>query len=113
MSVSLEFVAGIIDDEDASCTARQKGYCDWAMARLDDGTCFRVSFTTVDDIAYSMARLRQSGDAVIAESGLIIVDHLFASTMRTAVQRAYDMRFFDGLKPMTDDEIEAFRTPFK
>lgn len=107
MDVFLEFASGVSDDE-AEGAARQKSYCDWALVRLESGERYHVYFTTVDEAAYKLRRLKDGKHPYLAISATIVVDDLLITTMRSAARFAFEIGFFSRLRPMTDTELDLF-----
>ena len=85
-------------DEAAAYDAEARGYLAYASVELSDGNRYPVVF-------YDPVRLQQDlevemsqGRAFIADPGMIVVPEVTMARMQDAVERLFQMGFFDSLK---------------
>jgi len=79
----------------------QKGWCGIGIVELPSGDRINVFFYDPVRLAQDLASDTQSGDAFIAEPGLIIVPKVTLAYMEGAVKKLFEKGYFKNLLPIS------------
>ena len=87
-------------DERDAVESEQRGYFGLAIVELPNGARVNVCFYDPVRLSQDLETVQESGDACIAEPGLIVIPSVTLEYMERAVQQLYAKGYFDGLTPI-------------
>jgi hypothetical protein len=87
-------------DERLAYEVEQKGWCGIGVVELPGQSQVRVFFYDPIRLAQDLQTDTKSGEACIAEPGMIVIPRVTFEQMEKAVNRLYDKGYFDSLVPM-------------
>jgi hypothetical protein len=94
-------------DEREEMESRDRGYRSHVWVKLANGECYPVVFYDADRLQQDLEIDAKSGNAYIAEPGLIVLPEVTLKYMQKAVRRLAQEGFFESLQPVTDASILA------
>jgi hypothetical protein len=89
-----------VDDERALWEAEARGCLSHVAVRLPDGTEYPVYFYDPVRLAQDLETVAESGAAVIAEPGMIVVPAVTPECMTCAIRELARSGYFDFLHPI-------------
>ena len=89
-------------DERDAIESEERGYFGQAVVELPSGSRVKVCFYDPVRLSQDLETMQESGEACLAEAGLIILPSVTREYMEKAIQQLYGRRYFDGLVPLTE-----------
>jgi len=86
-------------DERDAVESEQRGYFGYATVELPSGSKVNVCFYDPVRLAQDLETVQESGEACIAEPGLIVIPSVTLEYMQRAIQQLYAKRYFDSFAP--------------
>jgi hypothetical protein len=87
-------------DECLAFEVAQKGWCGIAVVELPNGDRREVFFYDPVRLAQDLEVDMKSGEAFIAEPGLIVIPKVTLEYMEAAVRKLFDKGYFESLTPI-------------